>query len=252
MGIIVIKHLKIYIITLLVLILTQTAIAIPDSDSDDMSTTSSRHTLEESDDTIEFGYNTPSSSNSSRVWNKPGIPHAGWTHVGVQRLEEANGVCEMCDQPHIRFMHEVSHPKHPNLQVGITCADNMTSLDKKTLSKAERGVKKAYDKEQKEKAKRIAAQRQREMEKADAQRLQAAKAQADLHKKQLHKQKWITLESWRKSDRGNYVNSVTPGQTITIFKKGNLWGYVSNDQFSSQKFNTPQEAAINAYAQWFH
>ena len=265
MRIISVKSFKISIIILLMLTPYRDVTAQPDSNLDEVSVSSSSMrssspsqtgsdmdaaamdvTFEDEDDAL------PASMSSGRVWNKPGIPHTGWTHLGVERLEEANGVCQMCDQTHIRFMHEVAHPKHPNLQVGVTCADHMTSSSRQILLKAERASKKAFDQAQKERARQEAAQRQRELriqeESAAAQR----REQAAQLKKQTHRQKWVSLESWRQSDRGNYVNSVKPGQTITIFKKGIQWSYVSNEQFSIRKFNTPQEAAEASYAQWFH
>ena len=69
-------------------------------------------------------------------WNKPGIPHKGWTHVIVEDLEDIIGVCDMCDKTGIRYLHTVSHDDYENLTVGCSCAEkNVRGLRK---SKTER------------------------------------------------------------------------------------------------------------------
>lgn len=58
-------------------------------------------------------------------WNKPGIPHKGWTHKSVKDLNHATGECGMCDKQSIRYLHTVSHDEWKDLQVGCDCAEKM-------------------------------------------------------------------------------------------------------------------------------
>ena len=87
MSIVSTKYLKISLIVLSILTLNQFVMADPDSDSDDsdgMSIASSRYVPATQDTDIHDEANSDDdaipSSGGSKVWNKPGIPHAGWTH----------------------------------------------------------------------------------------------------------------------------------------------------------------------------
>jgi hypothetical protein len=66
-------------------------------------------------------------------WNHPGVPHRGWACVEMIDLkagldEEAvpDGVCQMCGQTEIRYLHIMRHPGYPDdLEVGCVCAGHM-------------------------------------------------------------------------------------------------------------------------------
>jgi hypothetical protein len=60
------------------------------------------------------------------LWNKPGIPHTGWTEMRVTDLDQAVHTCEMCGKEEIRYVHRVQHPQGIELDVGQVCAVKMT------------------------------------------------------------------------------------------------------------------------------
>ena len=62
-----------------------------------------------------------------RIWNKPGIPHTGWDFLRTVEHDYATEKCEMCDQPHIRYIDELSHENYDGtLNVGQDCSKIMT------------------------------------------------------------------------------------------------------------------------------
>jgi hypothetical protein len=79
-------------------------------------------------------------------WSQPGVPHKGWTCVGVEDLEEPSELCGMCESIEIRFVHLMEHPDYPEtLGVGCICAEHMEQdhigpslREKKLRSKAQR------------------------------------------------------------------------------------------------------------------
>jgi hypothetical protein len=59
-------------------------------------------------------------------WSQPGVPHRGWTCVGIEDLGEPSMVCEMCESQSIRYVHYMSHPlRGETLGVGRVCAGHM-------------------------------------------------------------------------------------------------------------------------------
>ena len=67
-------------------------------------------------------------------WDKKGIPHKGWHHLGVEDLGEGvSGYepipyeqCEMCGNERIRYVHILKHPDYPyELRVGCDCAEKL-------------------------------------------------------------------------------------------------------------------------------
>lgn len=59
-------------------------------------------------------------------WSQPGVPHKGWTCVGIEDLDEPSQICEMCDSVEIRYVHQMEHPEYPAiLSVGCVCAEHM-------------------------------------------------------------------------------------------------------------------------------
>lgn len=62
----------------------------------------------------------------SRIWNKPGIPHLGWHFLRTIEHDSATETCQMCDQPHIRFVDELEHENYDTtLKVGQDCSKIM-------------------------------------------------------------------------------------------------------------------------------
>ncbi|MFF2532506.1 hypothetical protein ACFVS2_26925 [Brevibacillus sp. NPDC058079] len=72
------------------------------------------------------------------VWDQKGIPHKGWTCIGMIDLgEDLDGVdaesrrdyyetCQMCKHEGIRYVHIMQHPNYDlDLRVGQQCAENM-------------------------------------------------------------------------------------------------------------------------------
>lgn len=67
-------------------------------------------------------------------WDKAGIPHKGWQHIGIEDLGE--GIfsrenipyeqCEMCGNEKIRYVHILKHPDYPyEIRVGCDCAEKL-------------------------------------------------------------------------------------------------------------------------------
>lgn len=85
----------------------------------------------------------------SNLWNKPDIPHKGWTCSDVfdvrandEPPDEVNyETCEMCGNERIRFVHLMRHPEHPTeLRVGCQCAEKMSG-DYVTPKEREKGLR---------------------------------------------------------------------------------------------------------------
>lgn len=82
-------------------------------------------------------------------WNEAGVPHKGWSCVGVEDIAESSyggepieyEQCEMCGQEKVRFVHIMRHPEYPHeLRVGRICAENMSD-DYVNPSRAEASLK---------------------------------------------------------------------------------------------------------------
>ncbi|WP_354506118.1 hypothetical protein [Limibacillus sp. MBR-115] len=79
-------------------------------------------------------------------WSQAGVPHRGWTCVGIEGLEEPLQLCEMCESADIRYVYFMEHPDYPDsLGVGCICAEHMEEdyvsprlREKKLRSKAQR------------------------------------------------------------------------------------------------------------------
>jgi hypothetical protein len=86
----------------------------------------------------------------SNRWDKPGVPHKGWSCVNVfdtradgESADEASyDECQMCGNEKIRYVHVMRHPEHPEeLHVGCQCAEKMSDdyFGPKEKEKALRG-----------------------------------------------------------------------------------------------------------------
>ena len=59
-------------------------------------------------------------------WCVEGVPHRGWTCLGVEDLGEPSFTCEMCEMVTIRYVHTMAHPAYSDtLDVGCICAGHM-------------------------------------------------------------------------------------------------------------------------------
>ena len=67
-----------------------------------------------------------SESQGSGKWAHAGVPHRGWTCVGIDDLGAPDSICEMCETQEIRYVHHMEHPSYPDhLDVGCVCAGHM-------------------------------------------------------------------------------------------------------------------------------
>src|SRR6516225_4726506 len=59
-------------------------------------------------------------------WSQRGVPHKGWTCIGIDDLEDDRATCEMCETAEVRYVHTMTHPAFEGeLEVGCVCAGNM-------------------------------------------------------------------------------------------------------------------------------
>ena len=138
-------------------------------------------------------------------------PLKGWKYVGVEILEQANGICEMgCGQTKIRYLHTVSHRDFEDLHVGCICAGYLTN-DSKTPKDRENAAITT--------AKKIKYERE------------AIEC-------------WSDINKWDKQDENNY-SKYKQGRGIKIFKEDNGWKYtfINSNIISERSYDTAQEAA---------
>ncbi len=87
-------------------------------------------------------------TDSGYHWSKTGIPHSGWSHYGVTDLGHGQYQgCEMCSNPKVRYVHQMSHPNYGDIEVGCVCAVKMEEdsqakeLERVMRNKASRQVR---------------------------------------------------------------------------------------------------------------
>jgi hypothetical protein len=67
-----------------------------------------------------------SESTGTGKWAQPGVPHKGWSCIGIDDLGEPSATCEMCERQEIRCVHTMRHPDYPDqLECGWVCAGHM-------------------------------------------------------------------------------------------------------------------------------
>ena len=64
-------------------------------------------------------------SESPNLWKHEEVPHSGWTCTSVRDLGAPTGICEMCGNQIIRYVHHMTHPDYHPLEVGCVCAGKM-------------------------------------------------------------------------------------------------------------------------------
>jgi hypothetical protein len=52
-------------------------------------------------------------------WSQAGVPHRGWSCVGVEDLGAPEATCEMCETQKIRYVHPVRLLIHCLLILGL-------------------------------------------------------------------------------------------------------------------------------------
>ncbi len=62
---------------------------------------------------------------SENLWKRDDVPKSGWTCTGVTDLGKPVGVCGMCGDQIIRYVHHMTHPHYHPLDVGCVCAGKM-------------------------------------------------------------------------------------------------------------------------------
>ncbi len=59
-------------------------------------------------------------------WSSKGVPHRGWTCVGIEDAGAPAQMCEMCESQEIRYLHFMQHAGYSEtLTVGCVCAGHM-------------------------------------------------------------------------------------------------------------------------------
>ena len=148
------------------------------------------------------------------IWDKKDIPQKGWEWIGVDDFLEPDFNCEMCGQTNVRYVHHLIHKQNNILiNVGCICAEKMTD-DYTNPRKTEKYLKSVEKK----------------------------------------KSRWLTRK-WKTSKKGNDYMNIN-GFNITVFqyKKGHniyKWGYKIDDNFSSQAFQTEDEAKLALFDELF-
>ncbi|MCC8125909.1 MAG: hypothetical protein LIO92_00705 [Clostridiales bacterium] len=127
-------------------------------------------------------------------WDKAGIPHKGWTEIGMEDLGEETEPgediqyeqCEMCGNEKIRYIHILTHPDVPHeMRVGCVCAEKMT-VDYENPDARERDLRNRVNR-----------------------------------KKNFMKQEWR-----RKPDTGNYTLRYKGDQITIVRSRYGSWGVV--------------------------
>lgn len=166
---------------------------------------------------------------AENIWDKEGIPHAGWTHQSVEDLGSATGSCEMCSKERIRYLHTVDHEDYGLLTVGFVCAEKMCEDYVNPKAREAAAKKRAAAQRREEERAQLAQQRL-------AERLQNARAD------------WVNVLNWDRKPTGNYSRYLA-GSFITMFYKGTSWKYVYNNVFSGS-FNSIAGALDASYDQY--
>ena len=129
-------------------------------------------------------------------WDRPGVPHKGWTLVGYEDIKEDADdddfeyeTCEMCHNERIRYVHILTHPDYDGeIRVGCDCACKMTD-DYETQPEHERQM-----------------------------RNRAAR------RRNFLRQKWV------QNYKGNWVLRYK-GQHITAIERNGSYGFVFNNKW---------------------
>jgi hypothetical protein len=157
-------------------------------------------------------------------WDRPGIPHKGWSCSDVEDMGEPCFECELCGYPEVRFVHVMGHPEYAGeLRVGCVCAGHLEG-DYAAAKDRERGARNAAARRD-----RLAARHRRARE------------------------DWADLSRWRVSEKGNYSRR-SPAGRVTLFPdryRPGGWKAVIGDRFGSVSYAGPEDAALGTFARIF-
>jgi len=147
---------------------------------------------------------------AGRRWDRPGVPHRGWSCADVIDLGSDEGerlTCEMCGKESIRFVHVMEHPDHDGqLAVGCVCAERM--------------------------ANDYVGPRKRE---------------AELRNQAARRATW-NRRHWIAKANGNHVTKIGKGKYLTVFRTTSGWyGIAFDKRYSRRWFATPDEAKQAAF-----
>lgn len=151
-------------------------------------------------------------------WDQPGIPHKGWTCVGVEDLEAPDGCCDMCGKEAIRYVHYMEHASYQGtISAGCICAERMED-DYSAPGRPSR----------------------------------AKSREALLRNTASRKKRWLALNGWKQSSKGKpYITK--DGYHIVVFPRGKLYSFKIERKaskevyFSRGNFKTADEAKLSAF-----
>lgn len=73
------------------------------------------------------------------LWAEPGVPHKGWTCDGIEDIGDPSGLCEMCLNEFVRYIHVMNHEDYRTVNAGCVCAGRMA--EDYNATRAERNFK---------------------------------------------------------------------------------------------------------------
>jgi len=148
-------------------------------------------------------------------WNTKGLPHKGWSCVGMEDLGSADGQCEMCGKEEIRYVHFMEHPDvEGTVSAGCICAEKMED---------------EYGHE----------------------RSRARRREAKLRSAAGRRARWPDLQGWRRSQKGN-VHIKKDGRHVVIFARASRFKFViegadGSTYFSPRSYADVLEAKLAAF-----
>jgi hypothetical protein len=70
--------------------------------------------------------------NEKNLWKRADIPHTGWVCINLIDLGKAEGICEMCGNHSIRYVHIMRHHDYSGtIRAGCICAGRMEGNSEK-------------------------------------------------------------------------------------------------------------------------
>lgn len=148
-------------------------------------------------------------------WDKNGLPHKGWSCVGMEDLGSPDGVCDMCGKEEIRYVHFMEHPDvDGTVSTGCICAEKLED---------------EYGHE----------------------RSRARRREARLKSAAGRRSRWPDLQGWRRSQKGN-VHIRKGGRHVVIFASGSRFKFLiegtkGSRYFSPRSYGDVEEAKLSAF-----
>jgi len=148
-------------------------------------------------------------------WDTKGLPHKGWSCVGMEDLGSADGQCEMCGKEEIRYVHFMEHPDvEGTVSAGCICAEKMED---------------EYGHE----------------------RSRARRREAKLRSAAGRRARWPDLQGWRRSQKGN-VHIKKDGRHVVIFTRASRFKFLiegadGSTYFSPRSYADVLEAKLAAF-----